>query len=96
MEPNSPCPNQLIGLTQAQLNEVMQRHALFRQSLPGGRRAVLAGYDLSGLDLTGADLSHSDLTGSSFLAADLQRLPVRLRDHVSPAISARRTWRRPA
>lgn len=49
----------------------MQRRALFRESRKGGRRAVLAGYDLSGLCVAGCDLSHADFTGSSFYAADL-------------------------
>jgi uncharacterized protein YjbI with pentapeptide repeats len=64
---------QLVRLTQAQLDEVARRHAMFRESRSGGRRAVLAGYDLSGLCLADGDLSHSDCTGSSFLGADLRR-----------------------
>ena len=64
---------QRVRLTQAQLDEVARRHAMFRESRPGGRRAVLAGYDLSGLCLVDGDLSHSDCTGSSFLGADMRR-----------------------
>lgn len=64
-------PPQLIGLSQAQLNEVAQLHALFRQSRPGGLRAVLTGCDLSGLSLADGDMSHADFTGSSFYAANL-------------------------
>ena len=77
-------PKQLVRLTQAQLDEVVRLHALFLVSR-GGRRAVLVGYDLSGLDLIGGDMSNADCTGSSFFGANLcgsklrQRHPVRLR-----------------
>lgn len=64
-------PKQLVRLTQAQLDEAVQRHALYRDSRSGGRRAVLVGYDMSGLKLTGGDMSHADCTGSSFYGADL-------------------------
>jgi uncharacterized protein YjbI with pentapeptide repeats len=64
-------PKQLARLTQAELDEVLRHHTLFRQSRPGGRRAVLTGYDLSGLRLACCDLSHADLTGSSFYGTDL-------------------------
>ena len=66
-------PKQLVRLTQAELDEVAHRHALFRESRSGGRRAVLLGYDLSGLCLAGSDLSDADFTGSSFYASDLRR-----------------------
>ena len=65
-------PKQLVRLTQAQLDEVVRLHALFLVSR-GGRRAVLAGYDLSGLDLIGGDMSNADCTGSSFFGASLCR-----------------------
>jgi uncharacterized protein YjbI with pentapeptide repeats len=62
---------QLVRLTQAQLDEAVRLHALFREGRSGGRRAVVIGHDLSGLRLAGADMSHADLTGSSFFDADL-------------------------
>ena len=65
-------PKQLVRLTQAQLDEVVRLHTLFLVSR-GGRRAVLAGYDLSGLDLFGGDMSNADCTGSSFFGASLCR-----------------------
>lgn len=65
-------PKQLARLTQAELDEVLHRHALFRESRPGGRRAVLNGHDLAGISLPGRDLSHADFTGSSFYGADLR------------------------
>lgn len=64
-------PKQLVRLTQAELHEAVQRHALFQKSRDGGRRAMFAGYDLSGLSIAGCDLSHADFTGSSFYATDL-------------------------
>jgi uncharacterized protein YjbI with pentapeptide repeats len=64
-------PNQLVRLTQAQLDEAVRRHSLFCESRSGGRRAVLAGHDLSSLSLAGRDMSHADFTGSSFFGADL-------------------------
>src|SRR6516164_4383913 len=62
----------LVRLSQAQLDEAVQRHGLFREGRSGGRRAVLVAHDLSSLGLAGADLSHADFTGSSFFGADLR------------------------
>lgn len=64
-------PQQLVRLTQAQLDETVRLHGLFREGRSGGRRAVLTGYDLSGLSLVGADMSHADFTGSSLFRVDL-------------------------
>ncbi len=57
---------ELIKLSRAQLAEVLGRHTWFRESRPGGQRAVLVDCDLADAALTGQDLSHSILTGSSF------------------------------
>ena len=54
---------ELVRLPAAELGDVFRRHELFRNSRPGGRRAVLTATDMSGLDLTGWDLSHADFTG---------------------------------
>jgi len=62
---------QLVRLTQAQLDEAVRLHALFRESR-GGHRAVLVGHDLSGLSMVGGDMSHADFTGSSFFGDDLR------------------------
>jgi uncharacterized protein YjbI with pentapeptide repeats len=61
---------ELVRLTQPQLQQMVQLHALFRASR-GGRRAVLAGHDLAHLSLVGVDMSHADFTGSCFFGADL-------------------------
>ena len=58
-------------LPEAQLAEIFRLHGLFRNSRPGGRRAVLTGVDLSGMNLAGEDLSHADFTSASFYGADL-------------------------
>ncbi|HEY6433514.1 MAG TPA: pentapeptide repeat-containing protein, partial [Acetobacteraceae bacterium] len=60
-----------MRLPEAQLAEVLWRHAAFRDSRPGGRRAVLSATDLSGLNLAGHDLSHADFTSASFYGANL-------------------------
>ena len=70
MTPTGHDPKHLVRLTQAQLDDAVRLHALFRESR-GGHRAVLIGCDLSGLDLTGCDMSHADFTGSSFFGANL-------------------------
>ena len=59
------------GSPRDELGEIFRRHGLFRNSRPGGRRAVLTSVDLSGLDLTGQDLSHADFTSASFYGANL-------------------------
>jgi len=62
---------ELVKLSRAQLAEVLRRHAWFRESRPGGQRAVLIDCDLAGADLAGQDLSHTILTGSSFYGNNL-------------------------
>jgi uncharacterized protein YjbI with pentapeptide repeats len=62
---------ELVRLPAAELGDVFRRHELFRNSRPGGRRAVLTATDMSGLDLTGWDLSHADFTSASFYGANL-------------------------
>ena len=66
-----PTHREQIQLPEGQLGEILRRHDLFRNSRPGGRRAVLTGVDLSGLDLAGQDLSHADFTSASFYGANL-------------------------
>lgn len=62
--PNSPHAEPPMRPTQAQIDEVCDRHERFRTARPGGARAVFAWMDLSERVLSGRDLSEADLTGA--------------------------------
>lgn len=61
----------LQPMTQAELNEIIRKHHMFRTAKPGGARAVVRDRDLSGLNFTGQDLSQSDFTGCIMYGATL-------------------------
>ncbi len=63
----------LEKITQAQLNGIIEKHAIFLKGVRGGARAVLKFKDLSDLDFKGCDLSQADLTGSLLVGANLSR-----------------------
>ena len=58
-------------LTQAQVNDYMQKHEMYLRGQVGGRRLTLAHKDLSRLDMSGRDLSQADFTGCAMLQTDL-------------------------
>ena len=62
----------LERLSQAELDEVLRRHEMYRKARMGGARAVLSFFDMSGLDLSGRDLTDADLAGSILAGADLE------------------------
>src|SRR5579864_1362707 len=60
-----------------ELRQILQLHELFVSRRPGGRRAVLAYYDLSQTDLSDQDLSGADLTGVRLHRANLKNTCLR-------------------
>ena len=77
-------------MTQTELNEVLELHKLWLDSVAGGVRADLRCADLSGADLSGANLrcanlrcanlSDADLSGADLRRADLRRADLRRAD----------------
>jgi uncharacterized protein YjbI with pentapeptide repeats len=63
----------LEKITQAALNGIIEKHAIFLKGIRGGARAVLKFKDLSDLDFHGCDLSQADLTGSLLVGANLSK-----------------------
>ena len=51
-------------ISQAELDEVVRRHALFQSGRHGGQRAMLSYRDLTGLNLNGQNLCDGDLTAA--------------------------------
>lgn len=58
-------------LTQAQVDQICEKHARLKAMKPGGARAVFAWSDLSGLNLTGRDLTDADFTAAVMVGTDL-------------------------
>ncbi len=58
-------------IDQAELDEIIARHAAFKNGRANGARAVLQHYDLSGLRLSGADMSNADFTGSVMVETNM-------------------------
>src|SRR5215472_8834931 len=67
----------LRQLSAQELRQILQLHELFVSRRPGGRRAVLAYYDLSQTDLSDQDLSGADLTGVRLHRANLKNTCLR-------------------
>lgn len=57
--------------TQAELDEILDKHKAFLEGRAWGQRALLVRRDMSELALDGRDLSGLDLTGASFAHAQL-------------------------
>ncbi len=60
-----------MTMTQAELNEILEKHKKWLNNEPGGERADLGYRDLSGCNLRGSDLGHSDLRHSDLRGANL-------------------------
>lgn len=61
-----------MTMTQAELNEILEKHKKWLNGEPSGKRADLRDCDLSGSDLRGSDLRGSDLSGSNLRNSDLR------------------------
>ncbi len=59
-------------MDQAELNEVLAKHALWANYQPGGARANLQGANLQGADLQEANLYGANLMDANLHGADLQ------------------------
>jgi uncharacterized protein YjbI with pentapeptide repeats len=51
-------------VSDAELVAILKAHKTFLARKPGGRRAMLAFYDLSNRDLSNFDLAEADMTGA--------------------------------
>ena len=61
-------------MTQAKLNEILEKHRKWLNDEEGGERADLSGANLSGANLSGANLSWADLSGADLRGADLREV----------------------
>ncbi|MCB1556978.1 MAG: pentapeptide repeat-containing protein [Alphaproteobacteria bacterium] len=66
-----PKETDLERLEQADLDDIIRKHADFVHGIRGGARAVVKFKDLTRLDFKGADLSQADFTGSILSEANL-------------------------
>jgi hypothetical protein len=66
--------------TKDEWRDILEKHAKWLRSEPGGERADLQRADLQGADLQGADLQGADLQGADLRRADLQRADLRRAD----------------
>ncbi len=66
-----PEPEKLIAVTQDELNDILEIHAMFLRGQVGGKRAMLQYKNLSDLNFHNHDLSQADFTGSILSRADL-------------------------
>jgi uncharacterized protein YjbI with pentapeptide repeats len=60
------------AISQVELDRTLRLHEAYRQSKPGGQRALFTYRDLSGCDLGGRDLSGADFTGAFLIASNLE------------------------
>src|SRR3989337_2875318 len=58
--------------TKDEWRDILEKHAKWNRSEPGGERADLQGADLQGANLQGADLRGANLRGADLQGADLQ------------------------
>ena len=61
-----------IRLTQDQLDRVCERHVHFMEGRPGGARANLPFFDLSGLNLSNRNLTGAHLAGVALTQIDMK------------------------
>ncbi len=62
---------QLRDVSQVELDQMMEKHALFMAARPGGARAVLTHANLNSLRLSGANLAQADFYGACLARANL-------------------------
>ena len=67
----------LKRIAKGDLDEIVRLHHLLVSSQPGGRRALLAFYDLTSVDLSGRDLPEADFTGARLARARLRAANLR-------------------
>ena len=60
------------AISQTELDRALRMHEAYRQSKPGGQRALFTYRDLSGCDLSKRDLSGADFTGAFLVGANLE------------------------
>ena len=66
-------PPPLVKISQADLDIIIARHVLFLRQRAGGKRALLANHDLTGLAFHAGNLSQADFTGSVLYEANLEK-----------------------
>jgi uncharacterized protein YjbI with pentapeptide repeats len=66
-----PDPSDLLPLSQTELNDIIERHAMYLRGQVGGARASIKYRNLSRLNFSKVDLTQGDFTGSMFIEADL-------------------------
>ena len=59
-------------ISQRELEQALRLHEAYRQSKPGGQRALFAYRDLSGCDLSKRDLSDADFSGAFLVGTNLE------------------------
>lgn len=60
------------AISQTELERALRMHEAFRQSKPGGQRALFTYRDLSGCDLSNRELSDADFTGAFLVGTNLE------------------------
>ncbi len=67
-------PNSPRRVSQSELSVAIERHSLWLDGKPEGKRAVFSDCDLSRLDFNSRNSASVDLSGSDFTAANLTRI----------------------
>lgn len=62
------------AISQPELDRTLRLHEAYRQSKPGGQRALFSYRDLSGCDLSKRDLAGADFTGAFLVGANLENV----------------------
>lgn len=60
------------AISQSELDRALRMHEAYRQSKPGGQRALFSYRDLTGRDLSKRDLAGADFTGAFLVGANLE------------------------